>query len=59
MAEISITDKQREIMLTWLLYHAGYFTREGDKKKKKEPIQLSPIACLQLVKKKFNLEGTV
>ena len=54
-------DKQNEILITWLLHHAGYdFGR--DKKKavdEEEKVEMSPIDCLRMVNDKVNKEATV
>ena len=58
MSESISIEKQNEIMITWLLVHAGYdFGR--DKKKavdeEKKP-EMNPLACLRLVNERVNQE---
>ena len=60
MSENLITDKQREIMVTWLLHHAGYdFSRDKEKAvdEEKKP-EMNPLACLRMVNAKINGEAT-
>ena len=60
MSENINIQKQNEIMITWLLVHAGYdFGR--DKKKavdEKEKVEMNPLACLRMVNAKINGEAT-
>ena len=59
MSEIISIDKQNEIMITWLLAHAGYYTRDGEKKRDTEAkVQMSPVECLRLVLERVNQEAT-
>jgi hypothetical protein len=60
MSDKLTIEKQNEIIITWLLHHAGYFSRDEEKKKKKkeEMVQMSPVDCLRLVHKKVNQEAT-
>jgi hypothetical protein len=59
MSENMSIEKRDEIQITWLLYHAGYFSRDKvEKKKDKEvKVQMSPVDCLRMVNAKINGEA--
>jgi len=59
MSERISIEKQNEIMITWLLVHAGYdFGR--DKKKavdEEEKVEMNPLACLKMVNARIDREA--
>ena len=61
MSENMSIEKRDEIQITWLLYHAGYFSRDEEKKKKDKEVkrELNPLSCLRLVNERVNQEDTV
>lgn len=61
MSENISIEKQNEILITWLLSHAGYFSRDEKKKKKdkEEMVQMSPVDCLRMVNAKINGEEAI
>ncbi len=60
MSENISIEKQNEILITWLLHHAGFYTRDKveKKKNKEEMVQMSPVDCLRFVNDKINGEAT-
>lgn len=59
MSETICIEKQNEIMITWLLAHAGYYTRDKEKKKAKEvKPPMNPLSCLRMVNERINGEAT-
>ena len=60
MSENLRIEKQNEIMITWLLHHAGYFSRDKEKKKKDKKVkpEMNPLSCLRLVNERINGEAT-
>ena len=57
MSENINIEKQNEIMINWLLAHAGFYTRDREKKKDKEvKPPMNPLDCLRLVNERVNGE---
>lgn len=60
MPENISIEKQNEILITWLLSHAGFYTRDKEKKKAQEvKPPMNPLSCLRLANERVNQEDTV
>ena len=60
MSENTGIQKRDEIQITWLLYYAGFYSRDKEKKKAKEvKPPMNPLDCLRLVNERINGEDTV